>query len=97
MFGWLRRYHKSLVAKGQKSRPMDRYFDVQLVCVPWFLPAIPILVWGLTFDPPDGIRHLVALAVGIPMVVGVFYAGTTYVVSGILSDMRKRRSEDNGN
>ena len=91
MIGLLGRYHRHLVSKGAATPGMDRYFGVQSVAMPWLAPLFGLLIWGLIFDPADDLRKPVTLLVGVPTVLGTFYAMTTYMIAGFIADWSRRK------
>lgn len=87
---WIARYHHYLIRKGQSSRPEFWYFDVQEVAFPWWLPIAPLFLWAVIFDPSDGLRTLVGLGIGIPVIIGMAYASVTFLVSAIRTPRKIR-------
>lgn len=90
---WVADYHHHLVRKGKSSKPEFWYFGVNAVAIPWWLAIGSLLLWVVIFKPSDGLRAIVSLGVGIPVLVGMFYAMGTYLVSAIQAHHRVRTTK----
>jgi hypothetical protein len=91
MVAWLVRYHRHLITKAAETPALGRYFGVQSVAAPWFMPLMAMLLWGILFTPPEGLRKRVVLIVCVPILLGMIYAMSTYIVAGVFADRRSQR------
>jgi hypothetical protein len=72
---------------------MRRYFEVQRIALPWLLLLLGVMVVAVFADAlagPNG-RIGAVLLLGLPTLLGMFFAMGTYLFAVIRADVRKHR------
>lgn len=90
LWRWFLNYRLGIIARAERDGSPN-IGSVQMVMLPWVVPLIALTVLAVVLDPPEGIRQGIALAVGIPALIGMAYAGGTYCWASIKAERRKPR------
>jgi hypothetical protein len=89
------RYQADLVRRGAASQDAARYGEVQTIILPWLLPLGGMVVVAFVADLlhwPYRVTVLAVLVLGLPAVIGMFYATGAYLIAAIRADLQKRRT-----
>lgn len=100
MWTWLRKYHADLVRRGTASEDAARFGEIQRIALPWLLPLVGLVFVAIVADPLAGpsaywVTILAVLLLGLPAMLGVLYATTTYLIAGFRADRNRRRTLPN--
>lgn len=92
-----KKYHADLVRRGTASEDAARYGEIQRIALPWLAPLVGMVIVAMVADPLAGphahwITTFAALLLGLPAILGITYATTTYLIAGLRADRNKRRA-----
>lgn len=87
---WFVNYRLNIIARAERDGSPN-IGSVQMVMIPWVLPLMGVTVLVMIFDPPEGLRAAMTLIVGIPAILGMMYAGGTYLWASLTAERRGPR------
>ena len=95
MWKSLKKYNAALLHKGAISEGAMRYLDLRQIALPWMLLncAMVLCVIGaeFLFGPNAFIRIAIVVLIGVPSLLGLIHATSTYLFAAIRADLRRRR------
>lgn len=96
MLKGFRRYHQGLLRQGETSSDLLRSLEIQQIAWPWacaLLGLVGVLMAAELFGGTVGriATNFVAPLIGIPILVGLFYAIGTYAYAALRADMVRRK------
>ena len=97
MWTWLKKYHADLIRRGTASEDAARYGEIQRIALPWLVPLVGMVIVAIVAEPLAGpnaywVTIFGALLLGLPAMLGIFYATTAYLIASLRADRKKRRT-----
>lgn len=93
----LRKYHADIVRRGTASENAGRYSEIQRIALPWLAPLAAMVIVAMVADPLAGpnaywVTIIAVLLLGLPAMLGMLYATTTYLIAGVRADRNQRHT-----
>lgn len=96
MWKSLKKYNATLLHKGAISEGAMRYHEMREIAYPWMLLMVAMVGCGfgmeLLVGPNASVRTAIVVLIGVPSLLGMTHATSTYLFGAIRADICRRRS-----